>query len=632
MLIATMASVLCLMTPVQSVMAKAPSILIDGDFSDWENVPEAYLAEDSASYLSQYESLYRVRFCSDQNYIYFYAEFNNTIGENTGQVEDDTNPPYLVNIIDVFLDTDMSSTTGFQNYLWTDCGADYILEGMPREDSGMLYRFAGTTQDEWQWEELTNSGIGASPIVEIGSGVGALEGYISRDLLSVPDEAESIKIGVVTQNTSWTESGVLPEVSVDYSSGKPVYGTLLEVPLYRCETMTWSVSNLITAELNCNGNLIIRGEGAMFDYERSGIAPWADYNDEIQSVYVDEGVTSVGMYAFATMTQMVATSLPSTITSIGDYSFMGTTSLQTLVCYATTPPTIGKSTFSRTNTAIVVCVPKESVEAYQTESTWSQYFKGTIMGIEVEPQSMVVIGGDTIPIDPTVTEIDINGDGTLVYNTEENTLTLTGLEIEGDVEGTAISYEGSEPLTIVLNDESSIVADVVIASTADVYITGDGTLVAEGVVPIVGTVNANITFDGVNMTVRSVAPSQEAMRRLRKTRFGKQVDETGGPALSGFGSADFNKVDITPSDATYGPINNGGEEEEYALYTTNDEGEQEIVTEFYLTAEATGVETVRPNQPFDPTQPAYNILGLQVDASYRGIVIQNGKSFLLLGQ
>ena len=34
-------------------------------------------------------------------------------------------------------------------------------------------------------------------------------------------------------------------------------------------------------------------------------------------------------------------------------------------------------------------------------------------------------------------------------------------------------------------------------------------------------------------------------------------------------------------------------------------------------------------QSFDPQQPMYNILGVPVDASYKGIVIQNGQKYLL---
>ena len=257
-------------------------------------------------------------------------------------------------------------------------------------------------------------------------------------------------------------------------------------------------------------------------------------------------------------------------------------------------------------------------------------FRLRYISIEPGEAPMVTVLGQQIPTDTTGV-IDIYGDSTLIYDTEENTLTLNNLNLEvGEDESAAISYSGMEPLTIVLNDSSTIVADTVIYSAADIVITGDGHLAAEGVTPITGVPTANITFEAVNMYVRSL-PSAAAVRR--RIKGGKRLDETGGPALSGFGSADFNKTNVSPSDAEYGPVSttdsNGNQTTTNALYTTNANGEQEVITEFELTANTTAVESIRTAQPFDPSQPMYNILGLPVDAAYKGLVIQNGQTFIL---
>ncbi|MBO4362639.1 MAG: hypothetical protein J5823_07675, partial [Paludibacteraceae bacterium] len=173
-----------------------------------------------------------------------------------------------------------------------------------------------------------------------------------------------------------------------------------------------------------------------------------------------------------------------------------------------------------------------------------------LRSISVEPGEAptVTVLGKEIPTDTTGV-IDLYGDSTMIYDTEENTLTINNLTLEvGEDESTAISYSGSEPLTIVLNDSSTILADTVISSTADIVITGEGHLIAEGVTPIIGAPTASITFEAVNMHVRSL-PSPQALRR--RIKGGKRLDETGGPALSGFGSADFNKTNVSPSDAEY---------------------------------------------------------------------------------
>ena len=262
-------------------------------------------------------------------------------------------------------------------------------------------------------------------------------------------------------------------------------------------------------------------------------------------------------------------------------------------------------------------------------------------GAVATDEKSISINGVDIPIHPSETgqtDIDILGDSTLMYDPEENTLTFNSLTMEvGEDEGTAISYSGEEPLTIVLNDESSIIADTVIASTGDIIITGTGSLVAEGTVPIIGEESANITFDSVNMYVHSLPSAAAVRRRIRGVKTAKDVDENGGPALSGFGNADFNKVNVSPSGASYGAVSTNGEsgtEILHALYVQNGDGSQTVVTEFTLTAipddNEDAVETIRnTHQPFDPTLPMYNILGVQVDAAYKGLVIQGGQTYLL---
>ena len=273
-----------------------------------------------------------------------------------------------------------------------------------------------------------------------------------------------------------------------------------------------------------------------------------------------------------------------------------------------------------------------------TDSTSKPVFPPDPGVVYVPP--MVVIMGDTIDMSDTTvvmpTEIDIYGDSSVVYNTEENTLTLTSVAMEvGDSTGTAISYSGSDTLTIVLQDTSSIYADTIISSTSNVVIKGEGTLTAEGTVPIIGVPTASIRFDSVTMYVRSVPDAASLRRRIRT---GVKIDENGGPAMSGFGSADFNKTGVTPPDALYGPVPGSGEgdEEEFnALYTMDPEtGEADVLDEFWLTAQAdddtpVGRVILTPKNELDVTQPMYNILGLPVDAMYKGIVVQGGRKYIL---
>lgn len=250
---------------------------------------------------------------------------------------------------------------------------------------------------------------------------------------------------------------------------------------------------------------------------------------------------------------------------------------------------------------------------------------------------VVIIMGDTITSDPQDTtqtvpvEIDVFGDSTVVYNTEENTITLTSVDLgaDGDTMTTVINYSGTDTLYIVLTDSSSIVADTIISSQSNIVISGEGHLEAVGDVPIIGVPTANITFDSVNMYVRSL-PGPAAVRR--RVRGIIKLDETGGPALSGFGSVDFNKVDVSPSDAMYGPVAGGGDDEDIINALMNAKGD--VLTEFELTAKADppvddAVQNTKELRELDFNQPMYNILGVPVDATYKGIVIQNGRKYII---
>jgi len=55
------------------------------------------------------------------------------------------------------------------------------------------------------------------------------------------------------------------------------------------DNLTWVLGN--------DGVLTISGTGDMYDYE-STTMPWYDYNADITSVVIEEGVTSIGFYAF----------------------------------------------------------------------------------------------------------------------------------------------------------------------------------------------------------------------------------------------------------------------------------------------------------------------------------------------
>ncbi len=93
-----------------------------------------------------------------------------------------------------------------------------------------------------------------------------------------------------------------------------------------------------------DGTLTVTKDFAMEDYSKSARAPWAD--EDFTAVEIEEGITSVGAYAFYGCIDLTSVSLPSTIEEIGDYAFYGCASLGE-VTGSSDPITIGKSAFDK---------------------------------------------------------------------------------------------------------------------------------------------------------------------------------------------------------------------------------------------------------------------------------------------
>ena len=169
-----------------------------------------------------------------------------------------------------------------------------------------------------------------------------------------------------------------------------------------------------------NGVLTISGSGAMLDYEggatsSSGIFEWINYRSEIKSVIIKNGVTNVGSSAFVDCyslssiefassvkkigndafngcsslknvtfpsylvsigersfqkTYINTIKLPSSIQSIGTYAFMNS-SIDTVICEALTPPSIGSFPFGYWNVDILWVY---DVDKYKN-SDWGDLFE-----------------------------------------------------------------------------------------------------------------------------------------------------------------------------------------------------------------------------------------------------------------
>ena len=73
--------------------------------------------------------------------------------------------------------------------------------------------------------------------------------------------------------------------------------------------------------------LTIRGSGAMEDYLMSGHQPWHSFRDQITSVVVSPGVTSIGNLAFTRFSKLIHVDIADSVVSIGEGVFSECSSL-----------------------------------------------------------------------------------------------------------------------------------------------------------------------------------------------------------------------------------------------------------------------------------------------------------------
>ena len=77
------------------------------------------------------------------------------------------------------------------------------------------------------------------------------------------------------------------------------------------------------------GKLEISGTGAMENKNYEGI-PWRDYLNSITSVTINDGVTSIGEYAFALCSLMTSVTIPESVTAIGPRAFYSANQLRSI--------------------------------------------------------------------------------------------------------------------------------------------------------------------------------------------------------------------------------------------------------------------------------------------------------------
>jgi len=168
-------------------------IAIDGDFADWEDVEVAY--DESASGSG---SMQKIKIWGGGENVNVYLEGNTTM---------------LMELVDIFINSDGDSATGFLSWQWPNgSGADYLFEGPLLSSSwGAFYEHADPAGG-WAWTWLGGSeNMISSGIVNVSSEVNAIEFSIPKSQLGAL--GDSIGFAFTEMTGGWALVASFPEVT-----------------------------------------------------------------------------------------------------------------------------------------------------------------------------------------------------------------------------------------------------------------------------------------------------------------------------------------------------------------------------------------------------------------------------------
>ncbi len=123
--------------------------------------------------------------------------------------------------------------------------------------------------------------------------------------------------------------------------------------------------------------LYFQGTGEMMNLDQAMDLPWLskdkDKRNNILSVEISEGITSIGNYACSGCMNIESIEIPASVTNIGKRAFSACKNLATVTFLATIPPTLGSEVFYNCASLTSIHIPDESGYAYDLATGWSTY-------------------------------------------------------------------------------------------------------------------------------------------------------------------------------------------------------------------------------------------------------------------
>ena len=277
----------------------------------------------------------------------------------------------------------------------------------------------------------TLDGIGGVLLSELGdhcfykcAGLDDISALANTNVKTLPDycfaECGSLESIVGVANLESSDMGIHVFENSGVKSLLPISNaaSITEIAPYMFKGCDLETLEGLTAKITALGENCFADNGSLSDISKlldtsvTEIPIACFQNCKMPSLIGCWNITSIGDYAFAGCTSLIATSgLGAGIDSIGNYAFQGCTGLKQVSCLALVPPPITSTTFTGvTIGAIPLYVREDVVSQYASATTWNKFARVASRTIKVHLQN---VGGDGVG-DLNISAEDANSTGVRV--------------------------------------------------------------------------------------------------------------------------------------------------------------------------------------------------------------------------
>ena len=285
------------------------------------------------------------------------------------------------------------------------------------------------------------------------------------------------------------------------------------------ENVTWTLED---------GTLTISGSGAMTNYTSNGHAPWYDSRKNITKVVIENGVTTIGRYAFVYFSELTEVTIPSSVKEIVGYAF-GKCSKLNDVTIPSSVTTIGDAAFTECAALAEITIPSSVTTI--GDHAFSHCTSMTALTI---PASVTAIGNNTFICSTNLTSVTY--EGTTAPDSGINVFTDTGVttvNVPADYSGETFCgkpvAKAATTYTITIADgiaNGTVTADKATAAegnTVTLTVTPDEGYELDNLKVMQGETEVTVTNNTFTMPAGSVAVSATFKQSVR-TYFVKVYD------------------------------------------------------------------------------------------------------------